>query len=292
MSHKRRRWLRWSLGVAASLALALGAGWSWLDSLFEEPGAKLVGSLPRYLGDASVLGVFAHPDDELFVAGLLHDAARRPKGWVNTITLTRGENGYYEPYICRRTDLAAVRMAELLKYGFFLGVAQQVIWDYKDGGFAATAQVENEILRKLVDSIRSMKPDLIVTFDPSSGLSMHEDHMATGRLTTRAASLAGDPAYAPELGHAHLVRHLAYVEAPRKLMRTLGGDIGLRVAISESPPDFAITAAASIKRKGWDIHESQREFFRRSYGIPAWLLYALQDKEYYAVRTIRPESGR
>ncbi len=134
MPVRRRRWLRRTLGTLAIAALSLAAAWVWLDSLFEEPQAMLVDSLPSHLGDKTVLGVFAHPDDELFVAGLLHDAAKARGLRVDTVTLTRGEAGYFEPHLCRKDDLGAVRSAESLKYGFPLGISgQEEIWDYPGG---------------------------------------------------------------------------------------------------------------------------------------------------------------
>jgi hypothetical protein len=67
------------------------------------------------------------------------------------------------------------------------------------------------------------------------------------------------------------------------MMQTLGGAVGRELAAVQRLPDYAIVANPSIKRKGWEIHASQRSLFRKSYGVPAWLLYSLHDKEFYSV---------
>jgi hypothetical protein len=39
----------------------------------------------------------------------------------------------------------------------------------------------------------------------------------------------------------------------------------------------------AAKVRGWRIHASQRDFVRKTYGVPARLLYWLWDEELYKV---------
>lgn len=109
--------MRALLAAAALVAAAAGAGCLWLASLFSEPGAAAVPSLAGALGAQRVLGVFAHPDDEQLVTGLLVRAKQRDGAFTALVTATRGEAGEQAPVLARQRDLAAVREAELLKNG-------------------------------------------------------------------------------------------------------------------------------------------------------------------------------
>ena len=185
----RRRWWAWAGGTAIVIVAVTAAVGLWFDGLFEEAMARDVDSLAGELGAGSVLAILAHPDDEVLIAGALADAARRPGTVVRTLTLTRGEKGYTEPPICRREDLPAIRVAEALKYGFVLGLDDQEIWGYSDGGLADADR--KELVGRIVAAIRSWEPDLILTFDPEGGYSGHEDHKAAGSLATEAFRVSG-----------------------------------------------------------------------------------------------------
>jgi LmbE family N-acetylglucosaminyl deacetylase len=134
--------MRALLAAAALFAAAAGAGCLWLASLFSEPGAAAVPSLAGALGAQRVLGVFAHPDDEQLVTGLLVRAKQRDGAFTALVTATRGEAGEQAPVLARQRDLAAVREAELLKNGFALGVDEQEVWSYPDGGVPEVPQGE------------------------------------------------------------------------------------------------------------------------------------------------------
>ncbi len=253
----------------------------WLDSYFEEGDAEAISSLSGHLSAHSVLAVFAHPDDEILAAGSLADAASRAGTVVRMITVTRGEGGTLdEEAICRAEDLGLVRHAELLKHGFQLGVIDQQVWRYADGEVESDV---DEVALELVREIRSIRPDLLVTFDPASGYTFHPDHRAVGAATTRARSLAADPEFRPDLGPVHQVRFLAYILAPRALMKAFAGERGLTVVRHQVPPRYSVPIDVSVKTRGWSIHESQAGYMRRVWGVPPWLLYLFFDKEHYAV---------
>jgi hypothetical protein len=73
--------------AAAALAAAALAGALGLRRLFTEPGAAPVPSLTAALGARRVVGVFAHPDDEQLVTGLLLRASGAGPRWL-AYTLT------------------------------------------------------------------------------------------------------------------------------------------------------------------------------------------------------------
>jgi N-acetyl-1-D-myo-inositol-2-amino-2-deoxy-alpha-D-glucopyranoside deacetylase len=231
-----------------------------------------------------VLAVFAHPDDETLVSGALAEAAGREGVEVRSVTLTRGEKGYAHPPICREADLGLVRESELRRYGHLLGIDHQELWDYPDGSLADAAS--DPIVDRLVATIRRHAPGLVLGFDPAGGYTGHPDHKAAGALMTDAVRLAADPAYKPGLGPPHRPDRLAYVVAPRRMLRTFG-DAAMREAAAVQPgPDVAIPVDTSLKGMGWEIHQSQH--LGKAYGLPAWLLYDFFDKEHYVL--IEPAS--
>lgn len=249
----------------------------WLKSLFNEPSAELEPSLAARLNPKSVLAVFAHPDDEISVAGFLAEAAHREGMIVRIVTATKGESGHPQPPICRAEDLGKIREAETLKDGFALGVAEHEVWSFPDGKLAEIPP--EQLAREIAARLRKWKPDLVVTFDPASGLTLHPDHCAIGRATvlalreTAATGDAGTP-------------RLLYPLAPRKALRRFGGETGRTVAQRQPTPQFALRVPAAIKVRSWEIQQSQAGFLRRSWGFPPWLLYRLLDKEFYALAPV------
>ena len=125
---------RFLISASAIVILAGAAALIWLDSQFEEPEAKWVRSIAGEVEATSVLAIFAHPDDEQLVTGLLIRAHEDDGAITRIITSTKGEAGTPLPQISRIEDMGVIRHAEVLRNGYALGVAEQLVWDYPDGG--------------------------------------------------------------------------------------------------------------------------------------------------------------
>lgn len=269
-----RRWLILSL-LAVVLALPVAA-LVWLDRQFEEPDARLVASIAGEVRARSVLAVFAHPDDEQLVTGLLIRARTQDRAATRMITATRGEAGTPMPAVSRREDLGIIRHAEVLKSGYALGLTQQQVWDYADGGLA-DADFE-ALVTRILTQMRNWQPDLVITFWPESGFSDHADHKTIGRAATAAVERLRTerPDLAP--------RAIAYILAPRAMMGRFGGDRGTRVVAHQPAPSHAMPGEGWAKIRGWSIHASQADYVQATYGMPPWLLHRLYDKEHYYLR--------
>ncbi|MBI5089095.1 MAG: PIG-L family deacetylase [Actinobacteria bacterium] len=135
----------------------------------------------RSLG--TVLAVWAHPDDESFVAGGLLARASDAGSRIVCLTATRGELGTADPTRWPTTRLARTRARELAAAQAVIGIDEQRWLPFTDGechtispgtGMAMVAQV--------IDDVR---PDTIVTFGPD-GLTGHTDHQAVSRWTSHA----------------------------------------------------------------------------------------------------------
>ncbi|MBM9467017.1 PIG-L deacetylase family protein [Nakamurella leprariae] len=156
---------------------------------------------PDLTGDlGDVLGVFAHPDDEAYLAaGLLAravDAGRR----VTCITATRGEAGFGVDDPRPPADRAAVRTTELAACLAILGVTDHRWFDYPDGGCAGVDDAE--AADRIAAVVREVRPDTVLTFGPDGGTG-HPDHVAVCRWTTLALSTLADP---PRLLHGTKTR--------------------------------------------------------------------------------------
>jgi LmbE family N-acetylglucosaminyl deacetylase len=131
----------------------------------------------------TLLGVWAHPDDEAYLsAGLMAQFAERG-GRVVVVTATYGEAGTDDPATWPPMRLAAHRQRELHDSLRVLGVDEVHILGLPDGGcdrFDATEAI--------ADHIDRARPDLIVTFGPD-GLTGHTDHRAVSKWTTTARQL-------------------------------------------------------------------------------------------------------
>jgi LmbE family N-acetylglucosaminyl deacetylase len=259
-------------GLVLVVLSGICAAGLWFDAQFEEPSAKFVSSITEEIGAKSVLAIFAHPDDEQLITGLLI-RAKAQGGVTRMITATKGEAGTPLPQISRMEDLGLIRHAEVLKNGYALGVSEQRVWDYPDGGLA-DADFEDYVAR-LEHHMRIWTPDLIVTFWPESGFSDHADHKAAGRAATEAVRRRRelDPSNAPKA--------IAYILAPRRMMEGFGGEVGVKVANNQPAPTHAMPGEGWAKIRGWDIHASQGDYVQAAYGMPPAIIHRLYDKEHY-----------
>jgi len=251
------------LFILALGALMLGR------TLFNEPGVARLGSLTEQFGEAGVLFVFAHPDDEITANALMARivAAGAP---VHLFTATRGEAGTQYPPVVDQAHLGVVREAEARKHGFALGVASHEVRDLGDG------RLEHRPLDDLTalvsETIARTNPSAIVSFHSESGVSLHPDHMMIGAAAQAAVEELGEDAPT-----------LIYVLAPRPALRRFGGARGQHVAALQPEPDFSVHAPAGPKIRAWRIHESQSRYLQAAYGLPPGVLHRLWTEEYYAV---------
>jgi LmbE family N-acetylglucosaminyl deacetylase len=169
-----------------------------------EAEGERVDDLTAFLGPAAptgqsprVLGLFAHPDDEVFcVGGTIARCAEA--GAVTAIaSLTHGEAGQIrDSAAATRRTLANVRMKELDLSATALGVDQVTCLDLGDGRLAARPLADTAAaVRTLIDGFL---PDVIVTFGPDGGFG-HPDHIASCLATVEALRTMDAP---PRLLHA------------------------------------------------------------------------------------------
>ena len=134
----------------------------------------------------SLLGVFAHSDDETSCSAALMKRYAAEGVDIHVITATRGEMGALgtNGVVIKREDLPKVREAEQKSVFEYLGVPNPPIYlDYRDQEFG-DADPE-EVVQKVLDVMKRVRPDVVLAFGPT-GLSNHVDHIAMHHASDEA----------------------------------------------------------------------------------------------------------
>lgn len=145
--------------------------------------ATTVDAASGVTGLGTILGIWAHPDDEAYLSAGLMASARDRGSRVVCVTATRGERGTPDPQNWPPDRLAAVRTTELAECLRLLGVTEHRWLDYPDGGCAEVSATE--AVGRLCDVLSEVRPDTVVTFGPD-GITGHADHRAVGAWATAA----------------------------------------------------------------------------------------------------------
>lgn len=140
----------------------------------------------------TIMGVWAHPDDESWSMAGIAAAARQNGQRVVCITATRGEAGQTAdearwPY----AKLQEIRTAELAAALRVLDVQEHHWLDYHDGTLAQVAA--DEPVKRIAALMQHAAPDTIFTFGPD-GITGHDDHKTICQWTLAAAALAAPAA--------------------------------------------------------------------------------------------------
>jgi LmbE family N-acetylglucosaminyl deacetylase len=186
----------------------------------------------------TLLGVWAHPDDEAYLSAGLMALARRAGQRVVVITATPGEHGTNDPDRWPPAKLARHRRRELAASLAAAGVHEHHWLGYSDGRCPEVPEtVAIDAIGRIVDAVR---PDTIVTFGPD-GMTGHPDHQAVSAWTTAVWAQRGQSAqlwYATQLTSFH----------------EEWGELNDRVGVfgDQVPPSTPAEEAAGIVRcEGW-----------------------------------------
>ncbi|WP_129667147.1 N-acetyl-1-D-myo-inositol-2-amino-2-deoxy-alpha-D-glucopyranoside deacetylase [Phytoactinopolyspora endophytica] len=193
-----------------------------------------------------LLLVHAHPDDETIGTGATMARYVDEGAHVTLVTCTQGEQGeILVPELAhlaperddalgehRAKELAAA-MAELRVTDYrFLGGAGRyrdsgMVWGDEGRRAVAPDSVRPDSfwaadLRaaadELVEVIREVRPQVMVTYDENGGYG-HPDHIQAHRVATYALALAGVDSYRRDLGTAWSVAKMYWTAMPRSVIQ-------------------------------------------------------------------------
>jgi N-acetyl-1-D-myo-inositol-2-amino-2-deoxy-alpha-D-glucopyranoside deacetylase len=245
-----------------------------------------------------LLAVTAHPDDESF-------------GMGGTLALYAREE-----FLKGYQSIAEMRVAELECAARILGLTEVHMLDYRDSGMANSpdnshpnalaAQPVKAVANRIIDLIRMLKPQVVVTFDPIGGY-YHPDHIAIHRATVEAFNHAADPAWCtgpawqPDKLYFHTMPH-GYLRAAVKILPLFGkdprkfgsnGDIDLTAIAAARFPTHAVIDTRTVRQlqdAAAACHASQggREM---SHGLRAWLSRLFSSRDTFMRDTPKPVPG-
>jgi LmbE family N-acetylglucosaminyl deacetylase len=199
----------------------------------------------------TVLSVWAHPDDETYLAGGLMASCAASGQRVVCVSATAGEHGTPDPVAWPPARMARLRREEAAAAMAVLGVDDHRFLGFEDGTLARIdPAVGVAAITELIDEIR---PDTILTFGPD-GMTFHPDHIAISAWTTKAWDSAGRPGrllYATTT-HEHVAAFGATYEEWGIYMtdeRPLGhpaADLAVRLVLRDELLDQKLAALAAM----------------------------------------------
>ncbi|MET7776145.1 N-acetyl-1-D-myo-inositol-2-amino-2-deoxy-alpha-D-glucopyranoside deacetylase [Streptomyces mirabilis] len=282
------------------------------------------------LPDRRLLLVHAHPDDESINNGATMARYTAEGAHVTLVTCTLGEEGEVIPpelaHLApdREGGLGPHRIGELAAAMKELGVTDHRFLGgpgrFGDSGMMGLEQNHragafwsadvDEAAEYLVEVIREVRPQVLVTYDPDGGYG-HPDHIQAHRVAVRAVELAADPAVRPDLGAPWEITKVYWNRAPRSVVEE--GFRRLRAALPALPfehsaavadvpgvvEDAVVTTAidgtayAAAKAAAMRAHATQIEVAEPWFALSNALAQPLFTTEYYElVRGERAGPGR
>lgn len=126
-----------------------------------------------------VVGIFAHPDDEVFgPGGTLAMFAKEGRD-VYLVCVTDGAAGINSSSDER--SLADIRKEELEASAKHLGIKKVFFLNYKDG--TLSNNLYHEVADKIQEILEPISPDILVTME-QRGVSGHLDHIAVSMISS------------------------------------------------------------------------------------------------------------
>ena len=163
----------------------------------------------------TILGVWAHPDDETYLSAGLMAAAVDAGSRVVCITATRGEGGSMDEEQWPPESMGQVREQELIRSLAAIGVTEHHWLDLPDIDMdTSLPEAGGPMVREIMEQVQ---PDTVLTFGPD-GMTGHQAHMSVSRWATDAFTDV-----APSGARLHYATMTpAYVEEFREIFEPLG----------------------------------------------------------------------
>ncbi|MFF4846601.1 N-acetyl-1-D-myo-inositol-2-amino-2-deoxy-alpha-D-glucopyranoside deacetylase [Streptomyces sp. NPDC001194] len=199
-----------------------------------------------------LLLVHAHPDDESINNGVTMAKYAAEGAHVTLVTCTLGEEGEVIPpdlaHLAPDRDdtLGPHRIGELADAMAELGVTDHRFLGgpgrFRDSGMMGAEQNRrpgsfwsadvDEAAAHLVEVIREVRPQVLVTYDPDGGYG-HPDHIQAHRVAMRGAELAAEPTYRRDLGDPWRIGKIYWNRVPRSVVEE--GFARLKAAGTKTP---------------------------------------------------------
>lgn len=159
----------------------------------------------------TILGVWAHPDDDIYLSAGLMAVASGVGDRVVDVTATRGEGGSMDEDRWPPEGMAEVRTVEMRRSLDILGVAEH---RFLEGPVDVDMQtpLDPSGAPQVLEIMREVQPDTVLTFGPD-GMTGHEGHKSVSAWAGAAFERAAKPG--ARLFHATVTPEWAEVWLPR-----------------------------------------------------------------------------
>lgn len=163
----------------------------------------------RELG--AILGVWAHPDDDIYLSSGIMSVAAAAGQRVVDVTATRGEGGSLDEDRWPSARMAEVRTEEMRRSLEILGVEEH---RFLDGLLDVDMQtpLDDAGIVQVLEVMREVQPDTVLTFGPD-GMTGHEGHKSVSAWVDAAFEAAAKPG--ARLYHATATPEWASTWLPR-----------------------------------------------------------------------------
>lgn len=163
------------------------------------PSSPEIDSTENWTERKRILVVLAHPDDPEFFCGASIARWTAAGHEVHYCLLTRGDRGIFDHITAE--EIRRIRMDEEQEAAKVLGVSSVCFLAYPDGYLLPSLEARKDVVRV----IRQVRPDVIVTSDPTNYFPRanyinHPDHRLAGEIVLGAVfPAAGNPLFFTEL---------------------------------------------------------------------------------------------
>jgi LmbE family N-acetylglucosaminyl deacetylase len=138
----------------------------------------------------TIASIWAHPDDETYLAGGVMAAAVDNGQRVVCVSATAGEHGTDDPVAWPPERLGAVRRWEAAAAMAVLGVREHHLLGYADGSLPDLDP--GEPVARIAELLADVRPDTVLTFG-ADGITFHPDHQTVSGWVGKAWERAGRP---------------------------------------------------------------------------------------------------
>jgi LmbE family N-acetylglucosaminyl deacetylase len=225
--------------------------------------------------------ITAHPDDECGAFGGALMLAKARGVETSVLCLTEGKAASNRGDARNEDELALLRREEFAAALRILEVTHGEVLDYPDGKLLE--QNFLEVVSKLVERIRSFRPQVVLTFGGDGAVNLHPDHTMVSLFTTAAFHWAGRVNFLTETASKGLLPYhpqKLYYLSPSFLFQA-STEEARKVALV--PPSLVIEVGELTVRKfhAFQQHRSQaailarvRDTFEEQFGFERYLLAA------------------
>ena len=221
--------------------------------------------------DLDVMFIGAHPDDEAGQLGMFGYWNETHDIKAGVITMTRGEGGGNAVGLEEGPDLGILREAEERKAVGWAGVENIYNLDALDFYYTASAPLSEQIwgyhesLSRIVRVLRTTKPEVIITMNPSATQGNHGNHQEAAMLAVEAFYAAADPTAFPE----QITQEGLRPHRVARLFQAGGSGTGASGQACETSP-FTPAEPTNVVFGTWTGYESARHEGTRWNQVNVW----------------------